>query len=124
MSKAGWARCVHNASKAALCSFASTWANERKDSNVRVNLLSPGVVERNDGSTDFADPAWNDWTAGGSGCRLGPISGRKASAALLRERLRRACRIGRQDQMLGRSMRHVASGNVVQQRRHRETDDP
>ncbi|MGV7245386.1 SDR family NAD(P)-dependent oxidoreductase [Caballeronia sp. M23-90] len=38
-------RSVYNASKAALRSFARTWANELKDRNIRVNLLSPGPVE-------------------------------------------------------------------------------
>ncbi len=37
--------CVYNASKAAVRSFARTWANELKARNIRVNVLSPGPVE-------------------------------------------------------------------------------
>ena len=35
-------RSVYNASKAALRSFARTWAQELKGRNIRVNLLVPG----------------------------------------------------------------------------------
>ena len=33
------------ASKAAVRSFARTWANELKDRGIRVNCLSPGAVD-------------------------------------------------------------------------------
>jgi NAD(P)-dependent dehydrogenase (short-subunit alcohol dehydrogenase family) len=36
---------VYNASKAAVRSFARTWANELKERNIRVNVLSPGTIE-------------------------------------------------------------------------------
>lgn len=36
---------VYGASKAAVRSFARTWANELKDRNIRVNALSPGSIE-------------------------------------------------------------------------------
>jgi len=36
---------VYNASKAALRSFARTWANELKGRRIRVNVLSPGTIE-------------------------------------------------------------------------------
>jgi NAD(P)-dependent dehydrogenase (short-subunit alcohol dehydrogenase family) len=38
-------RSVYNASKAALRSFARTWANEFSPRGIRVNLLSPGPTE-------------------------------------------------------------------------------
>ena len=37
--------CVYNASKAAVRSFARTWAAELKARKIRVNVLSPGPVE-------------------------------------------------------------------------------
>ncbi len=37
--------CVYNASKAAVRSFARTWAAELKARRIRVNVLSPGPVE-------------------------------------------------------------------------------
>ncbi len=37
--------CVYNASKAAIRSFARTWAAELKARKIRVNVLSPGPVE-------------------------------------------------------------------------------
>jgi NAD(P)-dependent dehydrogenase (short-subunit alcohol dehydrogenase family) len=37
--------CVYNASKAAVRSFARTWAAELKGRKIRVNVLSPGPVE-------------------------------------------------------------------------------
>ena len=40
-------RSVYNASKAALRSFARTWAQELKDRNIRVNLLVPGPTATN-----------------------------------------------------------------------------
>jgi NAD(P)-dependent dehydrogenase (short-subunit alcohol dehydrogenase family) len=39
---------VYAASKAALRSFARTWLNELKGRNIRVNVLSPGVVDTPD----------------------------------------------------------------------------
>ncbi len=39
---------VYAASKAALRSFARTWLNELKDRNIRVNVLSPGVIDTPD----------------------------------------------------------------------------
>ncbi|NGO46059.1 SDR family NAD(P)-dependent oxidoreductase [Streptomyces sp. YC419] len=36
---------VYNASKAAVRSFARTWANELKGRNIRVNALSPGTTD-------------------------------------------------------------------------------
>ncbi|WP_199441458.1 SDR family NAD(P)-dependent oxidoreductase [Umezawaea beigongshangensis] len=36
---------VYSASKAAIRSFARTWANELKDRNVRVNVISPGAID-------------------------------------------------------------------------------
>lgn len=36
---------VYNASKAAVRSFARSWANELKGRKIRVNALSPGIVE-------------------------------------------------------------------------------
>lgn len=44
-SKGRQGRSVYNASKAALRSFARTWANGLKDRKIRVNLLSPGPTE-------------------------------------------------------------------------------
>jgi len=39
---------VYAASKAALRSFARTWLNELKSRNIRVNVLSPGVIDTPD----------------------------------------------------------------------------
>jgi NAD(P)-dependent dehydrogenase (short-subunit alcohol dehydrogenase family) len=39
---------VYSASKAALRSFARTWLNELKGRNIRVNVLSPGVIDTPD----------------------------------------------------------------------------
>jgi NAD(P)-dependent dehydrogenase (short-subunit alcohol dehydrogenase family) len=39
---------VYAASKAALRSFARTWLNELKGKNIRVNVLSPGVIDTPD----------------------------------------------------------------------------
>ena len=39
---------VYAASKAALRSFARTWLNELKGRNIRVNVLSPGVIDTPD----------------------------------------------------------------------------
>jgi NAD(P)-dependent dehydrogenase (short-subunit alcohol dehydrogenase family) len=36
---------VYNASKAAIRSFARTWANDLKDRNIRVNVISPGPID-------------------------------------------------------------------------------
>ncbi|MFD5383691.1 SDR family NAD(P)-dependent oxidoreductase [Streptomyces sp. NPDC127074] len=36
---------TYAASKAALRSFARTWANELKDRNIRVNVVSPGTID-------------------------------------------------------------------------------
>lgn len=36
---------VYSASKAAVRSFARTWASDLKDKNIRVNAISPGVVQ-------------------------------------------------------------------------------
>jgi len=36
---------VYNASKAAIRSYARTWANELKGRNIRVNVISPGPIE-------------------------------------------------------------------------------
>lgn len=36
---------VYNASKAAIRSFARTWANELKGRNIRVNVIAPGPIE-------------------------------------------------------------------------------
>ena len=36
---------VYNASKAAVRSFARTWANDLKDRKIRVNVLSPGTID-------------------------------------------------------------------------------
>jgi NAD(P)-dependent dehydrogenase (short-subunit alcohol dehydrogenase family) len=44
------------ASKAAVRSFARTWAMELKDRNIRVNVISPGPIE-----TPFTDPAPQEW---------------------------------------------------------------
>tara|TARA_R110002049_G_scaffold214533_3_gene385995 strand:+ start:11809 stop:12543 length:735 start_codon:yes stop_codon:yes gene_type:complete len=38
---------VYSASKAAVRSFARTWANELKDRKIRVNTLSPGPIDTN-----------------------------------------------------------------------------
>jgi NAD(P)-dependent dehydrogenase (short-subunit alcohol dehydrogenase family) len=35
---------VYSASKAALRSFARTWLNELKGRNIRLNVLSPGLI--------------------------------------------------------------------------------
>src|SRR5450830_752296 len=39
---AGWS--IYSASKAAIRSFARTWAMDLKDRNIRVNAVSPGVI--------------------------------------------------------------------------------
>lgn len=44
------------ASKAAVRSFARTWAMELKDRNIRVNVISPGPI-----TTPFTDPAPQEW---------------------------------------------------------------
>jgi NAD(P)-dependent dehydrogenase (short-subunit alcohol dehydrogenase family) len=36
---------VYNASKAAIRSFARTWANDLKDRKIRVNVISPGPID-------------------------------------------------------------------------------
>lgn len=36
---------LYNASKAAVRSFARTWANELKDREIRVNVVSPGTID-------------------------------------------------------------------------------
>ncbi|MEH1163954.1 glucose 1-dehydrogenase [Micromonospora sp. CPCC 205539] len=43
--------------KAAIRSFARTWAAELKDQGVRVNVLSPGVIETPIMDSQFASPA-------------------------------------------------------------------
>ncbi|SEH00973.1 NAD(P)-dependent dehydrogenase, short-chain alcohol dehydrogenase family [Nonomuraea solani] len=48
---------TYAASKAAIRSFARTWANELKDRNIRVNAISPGTIDTPglDGVVDAAD---------------------------------------------------------------------
>jgi NAD(P)-dependent dehydrogenase (short-subunit alcohol dehydrogenase family) len=46
---AGWS--LYSASKAAVRSFARTWASDLKGKNIRVNAVSPGVIET---------PAWTE----------------------------------------------------------------
>lgn len=48
-------RTVYSATKAAIRSFARTWANELKGRGVRVNALSPGLIE-----TAYMKNAWSD----------------------------------------------------------------
>lgn len=47
---------AYSASKAAVRSFARSWAMELKDRNIRVNVLSPGPI-----ATPFTDPAPQEW---------------------------------------------------------------
>ncbi|WP_308302093.1 SDR family oxidoreductase [Crossiella sp. S99.1] len=46
---------VFAASKAAVRSFARTWANELKDRGIRVNAISPGPIDTS-GITELVDP--------------------------------------------------------------------
>ena len=46
---AGWS--LYSASKAAVRSFARTWSSDLKGRNIRVNAVSPGVIET---------PAWSE----------------------------------------------------------------
>ncbi|MET8159115.1 glucose 1-dehydrogenase [Sphaerisporangium sp. NPDC005289] len=48
---------AYAATKAAIRSFARTWAAELKDRGVRVNVLSPGVIETPIMDSQFADEA-------------------------------------------------------------------
>jgi NAD(P)-dependent dehydrogenase (short-subunit alcohol dehydrogenase family) len=50
---------VYSASKAAVRSFARTWANELKDRAIRVNTLSPGPVETPGINSLAPDPEQN-----------------------------------------------------------------
>lgn len=47
---------LYCASKAAVRSFARTWAMELKDRAIRVNVISPGPI-----TTPFTDPAPQEW---------------------------------------------------------------
>lgn len=47
---------AYSASKAAVRSFARTWANELKDRKIRVNTLSPGAIETPMFQGNFATP--------------------------------------------------------------------
>ncbi|MFC8044838.1 SDR family NAD(P)-dependent oxidoreductase [Nocardia sp. NPDC057353] len=46
---------AYAASKAAVRSFARTWANELKDRNIRVNVVSPAWIETPGGTAAFGD---------------------------------------------------------------------
>lgn len=54
------AHSVYAATKAALRSFARTWAMELKDRGIRVNTLSPGPIETPMLNGQFDDPAKTD----------------------------------------------------------------
>ena len=49
-------RTVYSATKAAIRSFARTWANELKDRRIRVNAISPGPILTPAIEATFADP--------------------------------------------------------------------
>ncbi len=49
-------RTVYSATKAAIRSFARTWANELKGRRIRVNVLSPGPILTPGLEAGFADP--------------------------------------------------------------------
>lgn len=46
---------AYAASKAAIRSFARTWSNELKDRGIRVNVVSPGLIETPGGTAVFGD---------------------------------------------------------------------
>jgi NAD(P)-dependent dehydrogenase (short-subunit alcohol dehydrogenase family) len=48
---------TYSASKAAMRSFARTWAADLKDRNIRVNVVSPGPVDTPIMEVQFPDPA-------------------------------------------------------------------
>jgi NAD(P)-dependent dehydrogenase (short-subunit alcohol dehydrogenase family) len=76
---AGWS--LYSASKAAVRSFARTWSSELKGKNIRVNAVSPGVIET---------PAWTE-----SGLPKEQVSGFFDFAASITP----LARIGREDEV-------------------------
>jgi NAD(P)-dependent dehydrogenase (short-subunit alcohol dehydrogenase family) len=76
---AGWS--LYSASKAAVRSFARTWSSDLKGRNIRVNAVSPGVIET---------PAWTE-----SGLPQEQVSGFFDFAASITP----LARIGREDEV-------------------------
>jgi NAD(P)-dependent dehydrogenase (short-subunit alcohol dehydrogenase family) len=76
---AGWS--LYSASKAAVRSFARTWSSDLKGRNIRVNAVSPGVIET---------PAWTE-----SGLPKEQVSGFFDFAASITP----LARIGREDEV-------------------------
>jgi NAD(P)-dependent dehydrogenase (short-subunit alcohol dehydrogenase family) len=76
---AGWS--LYSASKAAVRSFARTWSSDLKGKNIRVNAVSPGVIET---------PAWTE-----SGLPAEQVSGFFDFAASITP----LARIGREDEV-------------------------
>jgi NAD(P)-dependent dehydrogenase (short-subunit alcohol dehydrogenase family) len=76
---AGWS--LYSASKAAVRSFARTWSSDLKGKNIRVNAVSPGVIET---------PAWTE-----SGLPKEQVSGFFDFAASITP----LARIGREDEV-------------------------